>query len=307
MSAPAPKTESGNGLVLAYVLLVATALMFAANMLVARAMAHELPPAAMAFWRWAGALLLLMPFCAATLWRHRAAALAEWRDALLLGVMGMGFCGAVVYLGAATTSATNIGLIYAASPVLIIVFARLFYGETMTPRQLLGVVLSLLGVLVVIARGSLETFLAVQFTIGDLLVFSAATAWAIYSVILKHRPSALPPTARLAAITLGGLASLLPFVIGESIFYKAYPLTWESVGVGAFLAVVPGFGAYQAYGYVQRHLGAGPTGLIMYMSPLFTGLLGFLLLGEELHLYHLVGVLLVLPGIFLATRAGLPK
>ena len=307
MSAPEATPESGNAKLLAYVLLAATALMFATNLLVARATADDLPPVALAFWRWSGAFVLLLPFCATTLWRHRAAALADWRDTLLLGMLGMGICGAVVYLAAATTSATNMGLIYATSPVLIILFARLFYGETMTGRQMLGVALSLLGMLVVIARGDMQTLLAVRFTIGDLLILGAAIAWAVYSVALKHRPSVLPPTARLAAITLGGVILLLPFVLAESLVYKPYPLTWRSVGVAAFLALVPGFGAYQAYGYVQRHLGAGPTGLIMYMSPLFTALLSFLLLGEQLHLYHLAGVLLVLPGIFLATRAGLPK
>lgn len=307
MSAPSSRPTSGNQALLAYVLLVATALMFATNLLVARATVDDLPPVALAFWRWSGAFVLLLPFCATTLWRHRAAALADWRDTLLLGMLGMGICGALVYLAAATTSATNMGLIYATSPVLIILFARLFYGETMTVRQMLGVALSLLGMLVVIARGDMQTLLAVRFTIGDLLILGAAIAWAVYSVALKHRPSVLPPTARLAAITLGGVILLLPLVLAESFVYKPYPLSWRSGGVAAFLALVPGFGAYQAYGYVQRHLGAGPTGLIMYMSPLFTALLSFLLLGEPLHLYHLAGVLLVLPGIFLATRAGLPK
>ncbi|MGE0151204.1 MAG: DMT family transporter [Reyranellaceae bacterium] len=310
-SAPLPASQPDSARrtppLLAYALLPATALMFSANMLVARATAHELPPASLAFWRWAGALLLMLAFSAGPLWRHRAAALREWPDMLFLGGLGMGICGAAVYLGAATTSATNIGLIYAASPVLIILFARLFYGETMGGRQMLGVGLCLAGVLAVIGRGQVETFLGLRFTIGDLLILAAAIGWAVYSVVLKHRPSALPPTARLAAITIGGLLSLLPFVLLEPAIGRPYPLSWHGVGVAAFLALVPGFGAYQAYGYVQRHLGAGPTGLIMYLSPLSTGLLAFLLLGEDLHLYHLAGAALVLPGIFLATGAGLPK
>lgn len=304
---PMPSEMPSRPPVLAYVLLVGTALMFSTNMLVARATAHELPPAALAFWRWAGALALMLAFSAGPLWHHRRAALREWPDMLFLGALGMGVCGAAVYLGAATTSATNIGLLYAASPVLIIVFARLFYGETMTGRQVLGVGLCIAGVLTVIARGEIATFIGLRFTIGDLLILAAAIAWAIYSVVIKHRPSALPPTARLAAITIGGLLSLLPFVLLEPAIGKPYPLSWHGVGVAAFLALVPGFGAYQSYGYVQRHLGAGPTGLIMYLSPLSTGLLAFLLLGEDLHLYHLAGAALVLPGIFLATRAALPK
>lgn len=307
MSEPPSEPAQRKPPLLAYVLLVATALFFAANMLTARATAHELPPASLAFWRWAGALALMLPFSAGALWRHRAAALREWPDLLFLGALGMGVCGAAVYLGAATTAATNIGLIYAVSPVLIIVFAHLFYRETMTGRQMLGVGLCIAGVLTVIARGEIETFLGVRFTVGDLLILAAAIAWAVYSVVIRHRPSALPPTARLAAITIGGLVSLLPFLLLEPAIGRPYPLSWYGVGVAAFLALVPGFGAYQAYGYVQRHLGAGPTGLIMYLSPIFTGLLGFLLLGEDLHLYHLAGAALVLPGIFLATRAGLPK
>jgi drug/metabolite transporter (DMT)-like permease len=88
---------------------------------------------------------------------------------------------------------------------------------------------------------------------------------------------------------------------------RVMPWDWRSLGAIVLLALVPGFGAYQSYGYVQRVLGVGPTGLIMYLSPLYTGLLAFLLLGEALHLYHLAGALLVLPGIFLATRRGAPK
>src|SRR3546814_1588308 len=88
-------------------------------MLVARATHDLFPPVALAFWRWTATLALLLPFTAAALWRHRYDVLREWRDILVLGALGMGVCGAFVYIAADTTSATNIGLIYAASPILI--------------------------------------------------------------------------------------------------------------------------------------------------------------------------------------------
>lgn len=298
---PAPRAGDAK---LAYLLLFLAPAMFATNMLTARASAEFIPPVSLAFWRWVGAFLLLLPFCAAALWRARAAIMREWPDLLVLGALGMGVCGAIVYLGAATTTATNIGLIYASSPVLIILFARFAYGETMRGLQLAGVCLSLAGVLVVIARGSLQSVLELRFAIGDFWILTASLAWAVYSVLLKHRASALDPTARLAAIIAGGIIVLIPFFAWETAVIGAPPLDWRTVGVVALLALVPGFGAYQAYGYVQRALGAGPTGLIMYLSPIYTALFGALLLGETLHLYHLVGAALVLPGIWLATRAG---
>ena len=302
--APDRRVDSSTGI--AYALLLLTPAMFATNMLTARASAEFMPPASLAFGRWVGAFLLVLPFCAGPLWRQRRAILREWPDLVVLAFLGMVICGALVYYGAATTTATNIGLIYASSPVLIIVMARLFYGESMTRLQMAGVLLSLAGVLVVIAKGDWHSLTGLRFTIGDLCMLISSIAWAVYSVLIQHRSSAMEPTARLASIMLIGALLLVPFVVWEVAIGRAMTLDWRSFGIIALLALVPGFGAYQSYGYVQRVLGVGPTGLIMYLSPLYTGLLAFLLLGEDLHLYHLAGAVLVLPGIFLATRRKLP-
>jgi drug/metabolite transporter (DMT)-like permease len=167
--------------------------------------------------------------------------------------------------------------------------------------------LSLLGVLVIIAKGDWHSLTGLRFTIGDLCILLAAIAWAIYAVLLQHRPTELQPTARLAAIMLTGALLLLPFLVWEEAAGRVVHADWRSLGAIALVALVPGFGAYQAYGFVQRVLGVGPTGLIMYLTPLYTGLFAFLLLGESLHLYHLAGALLVLPGIFLATRRVVPR
>ena len=130
--------------------------LFASNILVARAVADLVPPVALAFGRWSLAALLLLPVAAKPLWRGRRAVRRELLDLFVLGFLGMVMCGAVVYIGAQTTTATNIGLIYAASPVFIIVLARIFYGETMAAVQALGVALSLAGVVTIIAKPSIN-------------------------------------------------------------------------------------------------------------------------------------------------------
>ena len=95
---------------------------------------------------------------------------------------------------------------------------------------------------------------------------------------------------------------LLPFTVAEGLSGELPPLAASSFLTVAFLAVFASFGAYQVYGLIQRSLGAGPTSLLMYLIPLYNGVLAYLVLGEQLQSYHLIGAALVLPGIYLATR-----
>jgi drug/metabolite transporter (DMT)-like permease len=287
---------------LARILLFINPAFFAGNMLMARATADLVPPVALAFWRWAVAFSILSLFVGPALWKARADVLAEWRDLLPLGALGMGVCGAFVYIGADTTTATNIGLIYAGAPVVIILLDHVLYGAQMIKRQWLGVALALAGMLLIVFRGSLDTLLRLSLTPGDLWIVAAATSWAIYSIVLKHRPSKLQPNVRFAAIMLYGVAVLLPFHLWESLFVEAPSLDARSLGAVAFLALVPSIGAYGTYGYMQRFLGASTTSLILYLIPVYAVSLGFLLLGERLALYHFAGAAMVLPGIWLATR-----
>jgi drug/metabolite transporter (DMT)-like permease len=286
----------------ALVLLFVAPALFCSNMLVARATHDLFPPVALAFWRWMATLVLLLPFTAAALWRHRSDILREWLDFLVLGALGMGVCGAFVYIGADTTTATNIGLIYAASPILIIVLARVFYGEPLRPLQAGGVLLSLAGVVAIVARGDLGVLAALRFSPGDLWIVAAMAAWAVYSILLRHRRSALPMMARFAAIVGGGVIILLPFTVMEGLAGERPVWNFTSFLTVGFLAVFASFGAYQVYALIQRSLGAGPTSLLMYLIPVYNGVLAYLLLGEALQPYHLVGAALVLPGIYLATR-----
>src|SRR5260221_1244143 len=124
----------------AYALLFVVPALFASNMITARWLQGTIPPVALAFWRWSGTLAFLLIIVGRDAWAQLAAIAREWPTLVLLGSLGMGICGAPVYLAAETTTATNIGLIYAASPVLIIVFAATFWGERLSLVQGSGVV-----------------------------------------------------------------------------------------------------------------------------------------------------------------------
>ncbi len=287
---------------LAFGLLFVVPVLLASNMLAARAAAGSVPPVSLALGRWMVAALVLLPFVAPAVWRQRAALKREWLDLLILGAMGMGVCGAFVYIGAETTTATNIGLLYSFSPVAIILVSAMRFGDHLSATQYAGVAAAVAGVVVIIARGDAAVLFGLEFVVGDLWIVAAAIGWAIYSLMLKHRPSAFSTLVRFFAIAVGGVIVLAPFAVWEAMAGNPTPATWDTLGWYLFLGIVPGVGAYWIYGFLVDRLGPGKTGLTLYLIPVYNGVLAWAILGETIKWYHLAGAALVLPGLYFATR-----
>jgi len=293
---------------LAFALLVITPGLWSANYIVARAAVGVVEPHMLALLRWSFALLLMLPFAWRSLVREFPAWRLEWRRMLVLGALGMWICGAFVYIGARSTTATNIGLLYAISPVMIAAGSAVFLGERISRTQSAGVGLALAGMLFVLARGSPANLAAVRFTVGDGWILAAVLSWTAYSLLLRRWHSALDPFARLAVVTCAGLVVLAPFTIAEA-WHAGLPDPRSSkVWLLALVAAaLPGFGAYQAYSYLQRELGPARTGLVLYLGPLWAAGVAWWLLGEAPRWYHFAGAALILPGIYFATRTSQPE
>jgi drug/metabolite transporter (DMT)-like permease len=194
-------------------------------------------------------------------------------------------------------------LIYAASPVLVVVLGRMLDKEPLSAGRLAGIALCLAGVATVFARGRIANLLEVQFGVGDLWIAAGSASWGLYSVLLRHRPSRFDPLSRLCLFSLAGSLILLPFTIGEAILWGPPDLgDWRVWLSWLVVALVPGIGAYAAYGFCVAELGASRTSLAMYLGPPYVGVMAWAALGETPQWYHLLGIALVLPGLFLATR-----
>lgn len=284
----------------AYTLLLTAPAMFAGNQVTARALEGAIPANGVAFWRWAVASAIMAALTWRDLWAGRRAILDELPTLLLLGFLGMVVCGPPIYIAGATTSATNIALIYAASPILIVLASAAWFGERLTWKRGLGIALAVAGLLVVIAKGDAGVFARLRFVPGDLWVVLAMTAWSVYVMILQHRPSRLAATTRFTAIAILGTLLLAPLYAWETA--SGHPVVFDTRSIAAilFLGLVPGVGAYQAYGYAQRYLGPGPTSLGMYLGPIYVALIAYLAIGEPVRAYHLVGGALILIGLWRA-------
>ncbi len=302
-----PETPESSAIsVFSWVLIFALPAFWGVNYLVGRAAPSLIAPHALAFSRWALAALILACYAAPEIKAKRHLIWPDRWHFLTLGLLGMWICGAWLYVGARTSPANNIALIYALSPVFIVLGASVFLHEHLQKRQWLGVGLALLGLVHVVIQGRWDAITQTQFVLGDLWVLACAVAWAVYSLLLKKWPSSFSPLARLVLIAAAGALFMLPLAIVEA--WSGLPHTqtiwnWQTVLLIAAAAIFPGAGAYGAYASLQKRIGAARTALVLYLGPLYAAALAWFVLGEPLHIYHAVGALIILPGIYLASQS----
>lgn len=285
-----------------YLFLTLAALFWSGNFVVGRAVQGRIPPLALAFWRWAGALALLLPFAWRPLWAERRVLLRAWPVVLGLGVFGVGNFNMLVYVGLGDTTATNALLLQSACPAFIVALSAATGGGRATGRQLAGIAVSLAGVVTILTRGSLAALSSLALTRGDLWVLGAVLSWAIYTLLLRRRPPAVDPRALLAATVAVGVAWIAPFYAAERA--RGARLALDAV-TGASVAYVAAFASVLAYFLWNEgvaSVGASRAGPFLHLMPAFGSLLAVVLLGESLGAYHVGGIALVLAGVSLAAR-----
>jgi drug/metabolite transporter (DMT)-like permease len=299
---PGMKNTGSRG---AALLLLALAMLFwAGNWVLGRALRDDFEPAALNFWRWLTAVLALAPFAVPRL-RGRWGVIR--RDAgllLTLSFLGVALFQWMIYQGLKTTTAVNAVLINSSFPVFILLSSWAIERERGTRRQIAGMLISLAGILIIMARGDPANLVHLSFHTGDAIIFLAGSVWGVYSVLLKRRPAELDGIAFLFVISLAGTALILP-----AFAFEAWhsPPRWPGLaGVAAVLYVGLGasVAAFICWNRGVAIVGANAAGFTLHLLPAFGTLLAIAFLGESFHLYHAAGVATILAGVVIATRAG---
>lgn len=276
---------------------------FSSNMLVARGMSGVFPPISMAFIRWFFVGILIIGVLAAFRRFNWGLVRQEAKQILILASLGMGLCGGPVYLAGELTTATNIGLIYSAAPLLIAFLGFVLFKENLTRWQSLGLGMGLLGVLIILIKADISLLTEMAFNGGDLWIVLAMISFAIYSLGLKHFNTGLTQLQRFGAMALGGALWHLPFMMIEIAERGPIPtITPTIMGVFLVLVFISSIGAYLSYGYIVDRLGATIAGATLYLSPIYAAVLAVLLLDEKIMIYHVIGGALILPGLYLVSR-----
>ena len=279
----------------------------ASNLVVARGGVEYVPPISLAFWRWTLVFLILLPFTYPSLKKNYKVIKKEYKKLFFLGAMGCGVCGAYPFLAGQTTTVTNMGIIYTSSPIFIILISSIFFNEKINLTKIIGLIACLVGVFAIIIKGNFLLLINLNFTIGDLWMLAAAIGWALYSIYLFYWKTKLEIFQRFTLIALFGALSLLPFYIGEEIFYERTMFSIEFFIWVIFAAISPGIIAFTLYTIAQKKLGASLTGFTLYVFTIYGAIYGYFLFDERLENYHLIGTILVFIGVYLAKKRDVNK
>ncbi|MCD1631771.1 MULTISPECIES: DMT family transporter [Marinobacter] len=290
---------------LAYVGLVLTPLFWAGNAVVARGTVEHVPPLSMSFWRWVIALAILLPFGFPGMWHHRRVIRARLGSMLALATFSVAAFNSLLYYAAITTTATNIALINATIPIFVALLAWMLLGDRTRPVQALGIALAIGGILTVVARGELSVLTGLQAQPGDLIMVAAVFSWGLFSVLLRRQAVPLPALTFLTTQILLGTLVILPFYLVDLFFFAGgFELTRNTAMSLLYFAIFPGILAYAFWNHGVHAIGPARAAIFMYLTPVFASILAGIFLGESLGAFHMIGGLLILAGLVLATRTG---
>jgi len=288
------------------VLLTLPPLLWASNAMVGRWVHAEVPPMTLNLLRWVLAFMILLPLSyrflrrGSPLWTH-------WRRLSMLGLVSIGAYNALQYLALHTSTPINVTLVASAMPVWVLLLGWLMHGERIHGRQVLGLLLSIAGVLLVLSRGDWQVLARMRFVPGDGYVLLATLSWAFYTWMLA-RPSE-PAELRddwagfLMAQVFYGLGWSALFAAAEWTFTPAHIVwSWHLVGAIVFIAVGPAVLAYRSWGAGIVRAGPQVAGFFTNLTPLFAALMSTLWLGEAPRLFHLIAFALIVGGIVVSSR-----
>lgn len=281
-----------------YLLLATTMICWSGNVVLARAVAGEIPPVLLAQIRWTGASLLLTPFA----WRYVK---NDWPTIrkhmpmmLFLAFTGVTIYNTLAYLGLQNTTALNGLLLQSASPLIIGFWSLALFRDAMTRPQLGGTVISLFGVLIILTGGQPEILLSLEFNTGDVVFLSAVLFYGLYSAVLRKRPIIHWVSFLWATIVFGSIM-LLPAFFIELQYGRTAELTWRSFTAFAYVIVFASLVAYTCFNRGVELIGANRAGSFFHLMPLFGTVMAIVFLGEQPALFHAAGYGLIVAGVIM--------
>src|SRR3954470_24903082 len=286
-----------------YLLLSLTSLFWAGNIVLARFVAGHVPPMTLSCVRWIGAFLMLLPFALPHLKRDWPALRAKLPLVLALSATGFAFNNAISYWALQYTEALNALLIQSSGPLFVALWSLVLFGVRLTGAQLAGIGISLLGVLIIILRGDLAALASISFNRGDIMFASSLVAFGIYSAFIPRRPK-IHQLSFLSFTTCCGATMLLPTAIWEAWSGRVLQLDGVTLATLGYILIFPSTLAYLFFNRGVALIGPNRAAPFFHLVPVFGSAMAILLLGEKIQPFHLIGYLLVLAGVVIASRQG---
>jgi len=287
----------------AYLMAAFATLSWSGNHIVGRAVAGHVPPYWLSMMRWLLPTVLLVVFCREIIRRDWPVIRSHWKSLLFLAFTGGTMFSLLQYVGLQLTSALNVSVLNSLTPVAMVAAAGLIFRDYIVPRQMIGLAISLIGVLTILSHGDWHALTQLEFNTGDVLIVFNMVLFGVYAACLRLRPDMHWLSFAFVIASISAL-STMPFVAWE--YQTGYRPAFDLATIGAalYVALFPGFLSVAAWNRATDLIGSNRAGPFMHLIPLYSAILASVLLGEQIGIFHVVGLALILVGVWLASGRG---
>ncbi|MBF0388625.1 MAG: DMT family transporter [Desulfamplus sp.] len=286
----------------AYILFTIAVLSWALNTVLAKGMINEIKPISLSFFRWFTALCFILPFGLRRVIEQKEIIKANWLKIVILSIFSISLYNSLLYYSAQFTTATNISFVIASTPAITFILSWIFLRQQESILKVIGMLISLIGMLFIVFKGSLSNLFSLVVNIGDLIVFIAVVSWSIYSVLFKYIKLNIDPVAFLTITIIAGLPFILPFYIWEVSVYGLFAINTTNISIILFLGLFPSIISYLCWNEGVKRVGPNMASIFLYLIPVFASVIAFIYLGERLYFYHIAGGVLIAAGLILYCR-----
>jgi len=287
----------------AYLFLFLAVLFWAGNFVVGKfASYYQIPPFSLNFYRWFFAWLILLPFTFKEIISKKNYILENYKFYVLLGITSVTIFNSIVYYSLNFTQVISGVLMISTIPVMIMFISSILKIEKTNIFQILGVICSFVGVILIITKANFELLVNLDFNKGDLTMVIAMLSWATYSALLKKRKHELSQLSLLEVIITFGLIFLIPVYFVEYNLGFKINLNQPFILVLIYVVLFPGLASFICWIKGISLIGPNRSGVFLHLMPILSALMAIIIFKEKFMLYHLLGAVFILTGIILSNR-----
>ena len=288
---------------LAYIFLLLTVTFWAGNFIVGKfASLYEVPPFSLNFYRWFFAWLILAPFTIPEILEKRNYIIKNYKLFIVLGVTSITVFNSIVYYSLNFTQVISGVLMISTIPVMIMLFSSILKIEKTNIFQIIGVIFSFAGVIVIITKANLEILKNLDFNKGDITMVIAMFSWALYSTLLKGKQYELTQISLLQVVITFGLIFLIPVYFIEYQIGFRINLELPFILILSYVVLFPGLASFILWIKGISMIGANRSGVFLHLMPILSAIMAMIFFSEKFMFYHILGACFIITGILLSNK-----
>ena len=288
---------------IAYIFLFLTVTFWAGNFVVGKfASLYEVPPFSLNFYRWFFAWLILAPFTLPEIIKKKDYIINNYKLFIVLGVTSITIFNSIVYYSLNFTQVISGVLMISTIPVMIMFFSSIMKIEKTNLFQIIGVIFSFVGVIIIITKANFEILKNLNFNKGDITMVVAMFSWALYSTLLKRQKYEISQLSLLQVVMSFGLVFLIPVYIIE--YQLGFRITLDKPFylILSYVVLLPGLASFILWIKGISMIGANRSGVFLHLMPILSAIMAMIIFNEKFMFYHMLGACFIFTGILLSNK-----